>query len=58
LGECFFRHFRRFLSRFPGWESEEHAVQILATYLLSQEEKERFGKIHPYQLQLNFNRMY
>jgi len=33
-------------------------VQILATYLLSQEEKERFGRFPAYQLQLNFNRMY
>jgi len=58
LGEGFFRHFRRFLSRFPGWENEEHAVQILATYLLSQEEKERFGRSPAFQLQLNFNRAY
>ena len=56
LGENFFRHFRRFLSRFPGWENEDHAEPILATYLLSREEKQRFGSISPYQLQLNFNR--
>lgn len=58
LGENFFRHFRRFLSRFPGWEDEEHAERILATYLLSQEEKERFGRTPAFQLQLNFNRAY
>ena len=56
LGENFFRHFRRFLSRFPGWEDEDHAERILATYLLSQEEKKRFGRTPAYQLQLNFNR--
>ena len=56
LGENFFRHFRRFLSRFPGWEDEDHAERILATYLLSQEEKQRFGRTPAYQLQLNFNR--
>ncbi len=58
LGENFFRHFRRFLSRFPGWEDEDHAERILATYLLSQEEKQRFGRTPAYQLQLNFNRAY
>jgi len=56
LGENFFRHFRTFLRRFPGWKNEDHAEQILATYLLSQEEKSRFGRISPYQLQMNFNR--
>ena len=58
LGENFFRHFRRFLSRFPGWEDEDHAERILATYLLSQEEKQRFGRSPADQLQLNFNRAY
>lgn len=56
LGENFFRHFRRFLSRFPGWEDKDHAERILATYLLSQEEKKRSGRSPAYQLQLNFNR--
>jgi len=28
LGENFFRHFRRFLSRFPGWVDEGHAERI------------------------------
>lgn len=58
LGENFFRHFRRFLSRFPGWEDQDHAERILATYLLSQEEKQRFGRTPAFQLQLNFNRAY
>ena len=54
--ENFFRHFQRFLSRFPGWEDEDRAERILAAYLLSQEEKQRFGRSPAYQFQLNFNR--
>jgi len=57
LGENFFRHFRRFLSRFPGWQNQEHAERILATYLLSQEQKRGWERPPSCQLQLNFNRV-
>ena len=55
LGESFFRHLRTFVGRFPGIRDEEHANYILATYLLSIQEKLKIGRITPYQPQLNFN---
>lgn len=55
LGENFFRHLRVFLRRFPGLMDEMHADLVMATYLLSLEEKGNTGKLTPYQLQLSFN---
>ena len=37
LAESFFRHFRRFFNRFPGFQDEAHLCRVLGLYLLSAE---------------------
>ncbi len=38
LAEGFFRHLRRYLSRFPGCRDDSHSEQILGCYLLAAEQ--------------------
>lgn len=41
LGEGWFRHLRRYLSRFPGCRNAEHSEQILGCFLLAAEQMHR-----------------
>ncbi len=41
LGEGWFRHLRRYLSRFPGCCSAEHSEQVLGCFLLAAEQLHR-----------------
>ena len=38
LGEGWFRHLRRYLSRFPGCVDEAHSEQVLGCFLLAAEQ--------------------
>jgi putative transposase len=37
LGEGWFKHLRRYLSRFPGCRNTEHREQVLGCFLLAAE---------------------
>lgn len=41
LGEGWFKHLRRYLSRFPGCQNAEHSEQVLGCFLLAAEEMHR-----------------
>ncbi len=41
LGEAFFRHLRRYLSRFPGCVNAAHSEQVLGCFLLAAEQMHR-----------------
>ena len=41
LGEGWFRHLRRYLSRFPGCRDGEHSEQVLGCFLLAAEQAHR-----------------
>ena len=41
LAEGWFRHVRRYLSRFPGWRNAEHSEQVLGCFLLAAEHMHR-----------------
>ena len=41
LGEGWFRHLRRYLSRFPGCRNAEHSEQVLGCFLLAAEQMHR-----------------
>jgi hypothetical protein len=41
LGEGWFKHLRRYLSRFPGCCNAEHSEQILGCFLLAAESTHR-----------------
>jgi len=38
LGEGWFKHLRRYLSRFPGCRNAEHSEQVLGCFLLAAEQ--------------------
>jgi len=40
LAENFFRHFRRFFNRFPGFKDEAHLCRVLGLYLMAAEPDE------------------
>jgi hypothetical protein len=41
LGQGWFRHLRRYLSRFPGCRNAEHSEQVLGSFLLAAEQMRR-----------------
>jgi hypothetical protein len=41
LGEGWFKHLRRYLSRFPGCRDAEHSEQVLGCFLLAAESTHR-----------------
>jgi len=41
LGEGWFKHLRRYLSRFPGCRNAEHSEQVLGCFLLAAEQMHR-----------------
>src|ERR1700681_278332 len=41
LGEGWFKHLRRYLSRFPGCRNAEHSEQVLGCFLLAAESMHR-----------------
>jgi transposase-like protein len=41
LGEGWFRHLRRYLSRFPGCRDAQHSEQVLGCFLLAAEQMHR-----------------
>jgi putative transposase len=41
LGEGWFRHLRRYLSRFPGCRNAEHSEQVIGCFLLAAEQMHR-----------------
>lgn len=41
LGEGWFKHLRKYLSRFPGCRNAEHSEQVLGCFLLAAEQMHR-----------------
>jgi len=55
LAESFFGNMWRFMSRFLGFQDEEHSSRVLGTYLLGVEGYKKAQEVLPYALRKYFN---